>query len=95
MIFAQGGRSRPAWESYGSRYGSSVPALLRFLERQGRIVQVETDRYYDRSALEAMIARLREALVPGRCMSRPSLEISSGSRESISSHFWSFVIEAE
>src|SRR5205823_4234588 len=25
-----------------SRYGSSVPALLRFLERQGRIVQVET-----------------------------------------------------
>ena len=49
-----------------SRYGSSVPALLRFLERQGRIVQVETDRYYDRSALEAMVARLKAALVPGR-----------------------------
>jgi selenocysteine-specific elongation factor len=39
--------------------------LLRFLERQGRIVQVETDRYYDRSVLEAMIARLKDALVPG------------------------------
>jgi selenocysteine-specific elongation factor len=49
-----------------SRYGSSVPDLLRFLERQGRIVQVETDRYYDRSALEAMIARLKGALVPGK-----------------------------
>ena len=49
-----------------SRYGSSVPALLRFLERQGRIVQVETDRYYDRSTLEAMIGRLRTKLVPGQ-----------------------------
>lgn len=48
-----------------ARYGSSVPALLRFLERQGRIVQVETDRFYDREALEALVARLREKLVPG------------------------------
>jgi selenocysteine-specific elongation factor len=49
-----------------SRYGSSVPGLLRFLERQGRIVQVETDRYYDRSTLDAMIGRLRAKLVPGQ-----------------------------
>jgi selenocysteine-specific elongation factor len=49
-----------------SRYGSSVPGVLRFLERQGRIVQVETDRYYDRSTLDAMIARLRTALMPGQ-----------------------------
>jgi selenocysteine-specific elongation factor len=49
-----------------SRYGSSVPALLRFLERQGRIVQVEADRYYDRQALDHMIAQLKGKLVPGR-----------------------------
>ena len=49
-----------------SRYGSSVPGLLRMLERQGRIVQVERDRYYDRSALDAMIAQLKEALKPGQ-----------------------------
>jgi selenocysteine-specific elongation factor len=49
-----------------SRYGSSVPGLLRFLERQGRIVQVETDRYYDRAALERLVARLTSALVPGQ-----------------------------
>ena len=49
-----------------SRYGSSVPALLRFLERQGRIVQVEADRYYDRKALDHMIAQLKGKLVPGR-----------------------------
>jgi selenocysteine-specific elongation factor len=48
------------------RYGSSVPVLLRFLERQGRIVQVEADRYYDRSTLEAMISRLTANLVPGK-----------------------------
>jgi selenocysteine-specific elongation factor len=49
-----------------TRYGSSVPGLLRFLERQGRIVQVEVDRYYDRSALDGMIGRLRSELVPGK-----------------------------
>jgi selenocysteine-specific elongation factor len=61
-----GDHQPPSVSELVSRYGSSVPALLRFLERQGRIVQVETDRYYDRSALEAMIARLKGALVPGK-----------------------------
>ena len=60
-----GGQEPPSVGELGLRYGSSVPALLRFLERQGRIVQVETDRYYDRSALEGMIDKLRGALVPG------------------------------
>jgi len=49
-----------------SRYGSSVPGLLRFLERQGRIVKVEADRYYDRKALDRMIAQLKGKLVPGQ-----------------------------
>ncbi|HMF99753.1 MAG TPA: selenocysteine-specific translation elongation factor [Gemmatimonadaceae bacterium] len=49
-----------------SRFGSTVPGLLRFLERQGRIVQVETDRYYDRGTLDSMIGRLKSALVPGQ-----------------------------
>ncbi len=61
-----GGQEPPSVGELGLRYGSSVPALLRFLERQGRVVQVETDRYYDRSVLDAMITRLKEALVPGQ-----------------------------
>ena len=61
-----GAREPPSVAELVSRYGSSVPALLRFLERQGRIVQVETDRYYDRSTLDAMIALLRAKLVPGQ-----------------------------
>jgi selenocysteine-specific elongation factor len=60
-----GDREPPSVSELVSRYGSSVPALLRHLERQGRIVQVEADRYYDRSALDAMIARLKGVLVPG------------------------------
>lgn len=61
-----GGQEPPSVGELVSRYGSSVPALLRFLERQGRIVQVEADRYYDRSTLDALIARLRTKLVPGQ-----------------------------
>jgi selenocysteine-specific elongation factor len=49
-----------------SRHGSSVPGLLRFLERQGRIVQVESDRYYDLGTLDAMIEQLKSTLVPGQ-----------------------------
>jgi selenocysteine-specific elongation factor len=49
-----------------ARHGNSVPGLLHYLERQGRVVQVETDRYYDRSAVDALLAKLRGELVPGR-----------------------------
>ncbi|HEX6628808.1 MAG TPA: selenocysteine-specific translation elongation factor [Gemmatimonadaceae bacterium] len=62
-----------------SRYGSSVPALLHMLERQGRIVQVERDRYYDRSALEAMITQLRESLKPGQVYAPAQLRDVLGS----------------
>jgi selenocysteine-specific elongation factor len=61
-----GNQEPPSVGELVSRYGSSVPALLRFLERQGRIVQVETDRYYDRGTLESMIGRLTAKLVPGQ-----------------------------
>lgn len=60
-----GDREPPSVSELVSRYGSSVPALLRLLEQQGRVVQVETDRYYDRSVLEEMIVRLKGALVAG------------------------------
>jgi selenocysteine-specific elongation factor len=62
-----------------SRYGSSVPALLRMLERQGRIVQVERDRYYDRFALDAMIAQLKESLKPGQVYAPAQLRDVLGS----------------
>ena len=60
------GQEPPSVSELVLRYGSSVPALLRYLERQGRVVQVETDRYYDRNTLDQMIARLKGKLVPGQ-----------------------------
>ena len=61
-----GQQEPPSVEDLISRYGSSVPALLRHLEREGRIVQVGADRYYDRDTLGAMIVRLRTTLMPGQ-----------------------------
>ncbi|HEY1952361.1 MAG TPA: selenocysteine-specific translation elongation factor [Gemmatimonadaceae bacterium] len=61
-----GGSEPPSVGELVSRYGGSVPGLLRFLERQGRVVQVETDRFYDRDALEALLARVSSGLKPGQ-----------------------------
>jgi selenocysteine-specific elongation factor len=61
-----GDREPPSVSELISRYGNSVPALLHFLERQGRIVQVETERYYDRGVVQSLITRLTGQLVPGR-----------------------------
>jgi selenocysteine-specific elongation factor len=59
-------REPPSVGELVARYGSSVPALLHFLEREGRVIQVETQRYYDRDAVDALLAKLRGELVPGR-----------------------------
>lgn len=61
-----GGREPPGVGELVARYGSSVPSLLHYLERQGRVVQVETDRYYDRGAVDVLLAKLSVELVPGR-----------------------------
>ena len=39
-----------------------VGPLLRFLERQGRIVHVEQDRFYDARELEGLVDRLRASM---------------------------------
>ncbi|HEY0528784.1 MAG TPA: selenocysteine-specific translation elongation factor [Gemmatimonadaceae bacterium] len=74
-----GEREPPSVSELVSRYGSSVPGLLRYLERQGRIVQVETERYYDREALDAMIARLKGSLEPGKVYATGQLRDVLGS----------------
>ena len=59
------GYEPPSVSALVSRYGSGVPPLLNFLERQGRLVQVEADRYYGREAVDGLIAKLRSELAPG------------------------------
>jgi selenocysteine-specific elongation factor len=74
-----GDHEPPSVSELVSRYGSSVPSLLRYLERQGRIVQVETERYYDREALDAMVARLKGSLEPGKVYAPAQLRDVLGS----------------
>ena len=42
-------------------HGPRVPALLRLLERSGEVVAVESDRYYAREAVDALIEQLRRS----------------------------------
>src|SRR2546423_5971333 len=43
-------REPPSVGELVARYGNSVPALLHYLERQGRVALAVTDRFYDRGA---------------------------------------------
>ena len=60
------GREPPSLAELAAVHGPAVGPLLRLLEREGRVVQVEEDRYYDAAALEGVVAALRDGMEPGR-----------------------------
>jgi len=49
-----------------TQLGADVPDLIRIVEREGLIVPVESDRYYDAGALTALVDRLRNGMIGGR-----------------------------
>jgi selenocysteine-specific elongation factor len=49
--------------------GARVPELLRFLEKQGRLAQVEADRYYDVQVVQELIGQLRGGMKVGEVYS--------------------------
>ncbi len=55
------------------KFGQSTLALLRWLEREGRVERVADDRYYSRPAVEAAVAKLRSHLEPNRVYSPAEL----------------------
>jgi selenocysteine-specific elongation factor len=63
---AQAGREPPSVTELTAAHGPSVPSLLRLLERAGRVVQVEADRYYDAAAVDELLGALRRGMAPGR-----------------------------
>ena len=67
------GREPPAVGELEASYGPHTASLLRLLERAELIVQVETDRYYARGAVDAMTAELRRRMAPGREYAPPEL----------------------
>ncbi len=60
-----GGSEPPSAGELGEKYGGAVPGLLRYLEREGRVVQVGADRFYARNAVDELIEKLRKNLEMG------------------------------
>jgi selenocysteine-specific elongation factor len=53
-------------ELRGELDGNDPVPLLRNLEREGRVVQVEADRFYAAPAVQELVGRLRRGMEPGR-----------------------------
>lgn len=60
-----GGREPPSLAELEAEHGPEVPAVLRVLEREGRAVLVERDRYYSPGAVTQLTAELRRRLQDG------------------------------
>ncbi len=60
-----GGVSPLSVDELADQFGKETPALLRVLEREGRIVPVAVDRYYSTKALESLLASLRAVTSDG------------------------------
>jgi selenocysteine-specific elongation factor len=60
------GPNPPSVAELGVQFGRYVPALLRALEREGRVVAVAADRYFSRDALDELLERLRAGTADDR-----------------------------
>ena len=66
VALAAAGREPPSVPELAAVHGPATAALLRVLEREGRLVQVEAERYYAVGAVEALVGALRGGMAPGR-----------------------------
>ena len=62
----QAGSEPPSVAELTVAHGPSVTGILKLLEREGAIVPVESDRYYEAGALTHLVGQLRNAMMPGR-----------------------------
>ena len=60
------GSEPPSVSELTSMNGASVTPLLRLLEREGAVVPVDSERYYEVGALTLLVGRLRNGMVGGR-----------------------------
>ena len=60
------GAEPPSVAELTSTDGPSVPPLLRLLEREGAVIPVDSERYYEVGALTLLVGRLRSGMVGGR-----------------------------
>jgi len=65
-ILRSAGAEPPPVPELEQRCGPDTLALLRILEREGRVAQVESDRFYAVPALAALVEMLRSRTLPDR-----------------------------
>jgi selenocysteine-specific elongation factor len=65
-VICSRGNEPPTAGELTKEYGGDVPVLLRYLEREGRVVNVGADRFYAPEAVAALIEKLRTDLAPGK-----------------------------
>jgi len=63
---ASAGAEPPSVAELVREYGTGTARVLRFLERSGRVVAVESERYYERVAHATLLSRLAAAMQGGR-----------------------------
>jgi selenocysteine-specific elongation factor len=64
-VLTSAGREPPSVDELKERFGPQTPALLKHLEREHRLVQVEDGRYYTPDAVHELLSKL-EAGMKGR-----------------------------
>jgi selenocysteine-specific elongation factor len=67
------GREPPSVGELEGRFGAATLSLLKMLEREGGLVQVEGDRFYHTRVVEELTALLRGGMTPGREYAPPEL----------------------
>jgi selenocysteine-specific elongation factor len=60
------GREPPSVDDLTATISAHAFSVLKFFEREGRVVQVSTDRFYDPAVLAEMKERLKQAMRDGR-----------------------------
>jgi selenocysteine-specific elongation factor len=61
----EAGAEPPSVEELSAGFADDPEVLLRYLERQGDVVQVEQGRYYSTNQLKAVLARIRHSMTGG------------------------------
>jgi selenocysteine-specific elongation factor len=65
-VLRAAGAEPPSVAELTSANGPAVAQLLRLLEREGAVIPVDSERYYEVGALTLLVARLRKEMVGGR-----------------------------
>jgi selenocysteine-specific elongation factor len=69
----EAGPEPPSVTELAAAHGPAVGTLMRLLEREGRVVPVDSDRFYETEALASLVTRLRGGMMPDRAYSPSEL----------------------